>query len=119
MSVLGESVYGAVVKSDAAGMEVATQSGRRRFTAADIQSLTVEVPDSIWNGVLYGVLVGAAFDVATALKARNRHEENNLLGLGTFNGALWGGVIDRARRRKEVIFVAGRGRLGASLHIRW
>ena len=107
---LAESSLDVIVGSDEAVL---------RFAERDVNNIVAERRDSIWNGPLIGMAVGAGAGLIIELGAKTEYQSFNgggAIGLGTV-GFLIGLSIDAVNRQKVMVYVHPHDPKSASLRI--
>ena len=109
----GATIQGRVIDLRAGGLNVAVDGRPRNFPEGTIRQVRKHRPDSRWNGVLIGAVLGAAVGAVT--KARNCGAtdcgEGGLVDpgfyvIGAAGGAGVGALVDGALKKFDVVFAA-------------
>jgi hypothetical protein len=117
----GTKARGRIVEVSGSSLDVILGSDDAvlRFSEHDVNNILAERHDSIWNGPLIGLAVGAGAGLIIELGAKTEYQSFNgggAVGLGTL-GFLIGLSIDALNREKVMVYVHPRDPRAASLRI--
>jgi hypothetical protein len=129
MDAAGRPTRGTVADVSASSLQLVIDGERRTFDAAQIQRIDRLVRDSVKNGVLWGLAVGAGAGflgiVAAGRSGASLDAAGAIVALGLIGGpaagAAVGGAIDASEVAREAVYArtaptSGRVRFSLGLH---
>lgn len=120
----GREVRGTVADMSVSSLQLLVNGERRSFDSANIQRIDRHVRDSLKNGALWGLAVGAGAGFLGMVAARNSVQLDDAGAaialawiVAPVAGAAAGAAIDASRTTRELVYARSpiSSRLGASL----